>query len=254
MLHDDTTGGVLTNLKAEGVLRAAFARAGMAGKVDLIFSDTCLNGMVEVAEQLKDYATCIVGSEELEPGDGWEYHEWLSRMSDDPPADADAVGAPGGRGVRRRLRRADRPVPLHARGVQERQSDHGRPSRRLVTALDARGEEGFTWVQTARSRSQSFTSDKDISDLKDFALRLAKAATAAAAVEDRRRGAGVAAVDEAAVHSVALGPTVSRATGLAFWCPATAGSLRTDIGTYADLAFDRRTGWSRYLSAQFMGS
>ena len=68
MLHDDTNGGVLTNLEAEGVLKAAFKRAGMTGKVDLIFSDTCLNGMIEVAEQLKDYATCIVGSEELEPG------------------------------------------------------------------------------------------------------------------------------------------------------------------------------------------
>ena len=89
MLHDDTNGGVLTNLEAEGVLRAAFRRAGMTGKVDLIFSDTCLNGMIEVTEQLKDYATCIVGSEDLEPGDGWEYHEWLSRMSDNPPADAE---------------------------------------------------------------------------------------------------------------------------------------------------------------------
>ena len=38
---------------------------------NLIFSDTCLNGMIEVTEQLKDYATCIVGSEDLEPGDGW---------------------------------------------------------------------------------------------------------------------------------------------------------------------------------------
>ena len=59
---------------------------------------------------------------------------------------------------------------------------------------------------------------------------------------------------EAAVHSVALGPTVSRASGLAFWCPATAGSLKADIETYAHLAFDQKTGWSRYLEARFMAS
>jgi hypothetical protein len=48
MLHDDTSGGVLTNLEAGSVLKAAFARAGMAGrKVDLIFSDTCLNGIIQ---------------------------------------------------------------------------------------------------------------------------------------------------------------------------------------------------------------
>ena len=64
----------------------------------------------------------------------------------------------------------------------------------------------------------------------------------------------MAAIDGVAIHSVALGPPVPRATGLAFWCPATAGSLAADLETYAHLAFDRRTGWSRYLSAQFMSS
>ena len=64
MLHDDTNGGVLTNYEAHGVLKAAFSRAGMEGKkVDLIFSDTCLNGMIEVLEQFKEFAEVVVGSE-----------------------------------------------------------------------------------------------------------------------------------------------------------------------------------------------
>lgn len=253
MLHDDTNGGVLTNLEAEGVLRAAFARAGMAGsKVDLIFSDTCLNGMVEVAEQLKDYATCIVGSEELEPGDGWEYHEWLGRMSDDPPADADqwARQAVEAFGAGYAERPDQYPCTLaafrSANGITDRFAE-------LVQALGARGEEGFAWVLTARSRAQSFTSDKDSSDLKDFALRLAKAAESDAAVRAAAE-AVAAAVDEAAVHSVALGRSVTRASGLAFWCPATVGSLSSDIETYANLTFDRRTGWSRYLEDRFLAA
>jgi hypothetical protein len=252
MLHDDTNGGVLTNLEAEGVLKAAFKRAGMTGKVDLIFSDTCLNGMIEVAEQLKDYATCIVGSEELEPGDGWEYHEWLGRMSDDPPADADrwAWQAVEAFGAGYAGRTDQYPCTLAAFRSDNQITE---TFARLVTALDARGEEGFAWVLRARSRAQSFTSDKDSSDLKDFALRLAKAATGDTEVRTAAE-AVVAAIDGAAIHSVALGPTVPRATGLAFWCPATAGSLAADLETYAHLAFDRRTGWSRYLSAQFMSS
>jgi hypothetical protein len=253
MLHDDTNGGVLTNLEAEGVLKAAFARAGMAGrKVDLIFSDTCLNGMVEVAEQLKDYAACVVGSEELEPGDGWEYHEWLSRMSDDPPADAErwARQAVEAFGAGYADRPDQHPCTLAAFRSDNRIAD---AFAGLVAALEARGEEGFAWVLTARSRAQSFTSDKDSSDLKDFALRLAKAAAGDGGVRAAAE-AVAAAVDEAAVHSVALGPTVPRATGLAFWCPATAGSLEADVETYARLAFDRRTGWSRYLGARFLAS
>jgi hypothetical protein len=53
-------------------------------KVDLIFSDTCLNGMIEVLEQFKEFAEVVVGSEDLEPGGGWEYHEWFGLMSDSP--------------------------------------------------------------------------------------------------------------------------------------------------------------------------
>ena len=253
MLHDDTNGGVLTNLEAEGVLKAAFGRAGMTGdKVDLIFSDTCLNGMIEVAEQLKDYATCIVGSEELEPGDGWEYHEWLGRMSDDPPADADrwARQAVEAFGAGYAERPDQYPCTLAAFRSGNQITDR---FAELVQALDACGDNGFAWVLTARSRAQSFTSDKDSSDLKDFALRLAKAAAGETSVRTAAE-ALAAAIDEAAVHSVALGPTVPRASGLAFWCPATAGSLKADIETYANLAFDRKTGWSRYLEARFMAS
>ena len=251
MLHDDTNGGVLTNLEAEGVLKAAFGRAGMTGsKVDLIFSDTCLNGMVEVAEQLKDYATCIVGSEELEPGDGWEYHEWLGRMSDDPPTDAEhwARQAVEAFGAGYAERSDQFPCTLAAFRSEHLITDR---FAELVRALEARGEEGFAWVLTARSRAQSFTSDKDSSDLKDFALRLARAAVGDNASRNAAE-AVAAAVDEAAVQSVALGPTVEQASGLAFWCPATAGSLKTDVDTYARLAFDQKTGWSRYLQAQFL--
>ena len=42
------------------------------------------------------------------------------------------------------------------------------------------------------------------------------------------------------VRSVALGPTLRRAAGLAFWCPAT-GGFEADAENYARLAFDRRT-------------
>ncbi|CAN0501013.1 unnamed protein product, partial [Phaeothamnion confervicola] len=84
MLHDDTNGGVLTNLEAGAMLRAAFKDAGIDGKVDLLFSDTCLNGMVEVLEELGSVAKVIVASQDLEPGDGWDYKRWLARVVEKP--------------------------------------------------------------------------------------------------------------------------------------------------------------------------
>jgi hypothetical protein len=252
MLHDDTNGGVLTNLEAEGVLRAAFRRAGMTGKVDLIFSDTCLNGMIEVTEQLKDYATCVVGSEDLEPGDGWEYHEWLSRMSDNPPADAEqwAKQAVEAFGAGYEGRTDEYPCTLAAFRSENQVTA---TFARLVEALQARGEDGFNWLLRARSNAQSFTNDKDCFDIKDFALCLAKVAARDTGIAKSAQYLA-AAIDAAAVHSVALGPTVRKATGLAFWCPGSNSSFNADVETYGRLAFDERTGWSRYLAARFMDS
>jgi hypothetical protein len=245
MLHDDTNAGVLTNLEAAGMLRAAYARAGFAGgKVDLLFSDTCLNGMAEVVEELKEFAACVVGSEELEPGDGWEYHEWLGRMSDDPPATPEqwAAQAVDAFGAGYAERPDQYPCTLAACRADNRVASS---FAELVEALRRAGPAGFGWVLRARATAQSFTSDKDSCDLKDFATRLGAAASTGEVAE--AAAAVAAAVDEAVVRSVALGPTVRRAAGLAFWCPATGGGFEADAETYARLAFDRRTGWSGYL-------
>jgi len=43
------------------------------GKLDLFGMDACLMQMIEVSYQIRDYADICIGSEQLEPGDGWEY-------------------------------------------------------------------------------------------------------------------------------------------------------------------------------------
>ena len=43
------------------------------GRFDLIGFDACLMGSVEVAKALSDYSDYLIASEEVEPGDGWNY-------------------------------------------------------------------------------------------------------------------------------------------------------------------------------------
>ena len=85
-------------------------------------------------------------------------------------------------------------------------------------------------------------------DLRDFVDRLATTATDPALLTacENLRGA----LDKALVHSVALGPSVTRAHGLAFWFPGSIGTYQRDIHTYRRLAFAERTGWADYLTAQ----
>lgn len=49
-------------------------------RVDLIGFDACLMGMVEVAYELKDYASFMVASEDVIPGEGWRYDLILEEL------------------------------------------------------------------------------------------------------------------------------------------------------------------------------
>ncbi len=71
--YDDETGNHINTVELAQAIREM-------GGVDIYASDACLMQMAEVVYELKDTAKIIVGSEENEPGDGWGYHEFLSRV------------------------------------------------------------------------------------------------------------------------------------------------------------------------------
>lgn len=246
MLHDDTNGGLLTNREARGVLAAAFARSGASHPLDLIFSDTCLNGMVEILEELGEFASVIVASEDLEPGDGWDYYEWFRRMSEDPPADGAAWGGQAVRAFEAGY--SDRPdaYPCTLGAFRTDQAVTQRFAE-LVARCQGHGATGFAWLQAARSRSQSFAYH-DTYDLRDFADKL-KASSG-----DGEIGAAcdalVAAFDAARVDAVALGPQVASSHGLAFWFPGNGYTFQQVADTYRGLGFDQATGWTAYLESQ----
>lgn len=60
--------------------------------LDLIGFDACLMGTYELASHLRDLADFMVASEELEPGNGWDYTAWLGALSRDPAMDTQALG------------------------------------------------------------------------------------------------------------------------------------------------------------------
>lgn len=55
-----------------------------AGPVDLIGFDACLMGMAEVAYELREQGSVMVGSEELEPAEGWPYNTILYDLVTSP--------------------------------------------------------------------------------------------------------------------------------------------------------------------------
>ena len=61
-------------------------------KFDFIGYDACLMGTVEVANVLATYADYMFGSEEMEPGSGWDYTAIGNFLSKNPDSDTETLG------------------------------------------------------------------------------------------------------------------------------------------------------------------
>ncbi|WP_380876117.1 hypothetical protein ACFB49_07370 [Sphingomonas sp. DBB INV C78] len=239
MLHDDTDLGVLTTREAGSVVTTALRRAAR-GPVAAIFSDTCLNGMVEVLHELAPAADCIIGSEALEPGDGWDYTRFLRLLR--APYDAAAWGkaAVDAYGECYRTRTDDHPCTMGA----FRSTNAMVPAfKALVAAASAAGKPAFDILNQARSATTAFDR-RDVYDLIEFAGHVRAAATGPLADAAQQLESAATA---ARIGNVAMGPTVTRAQGLSFWFPRSTSSFQADRTTYARLAFDRDTGWTQLL-------
>ncbi|MGN0365858.1 MAG: clostripain-related cysteine peptidase [Suilimivivens sp.] len=60
--------------------------------MDFVGYDACLMGTVEVAYMLEPYADYLIASEEVEPGTGWYYTEWLTMLGNNPGTSTEALG------------------------------------------------------------------------------------------------------------------------------------------------------------------
>ena len=60
--------------------------------LELVGFDTCLMATVDVAAVFQNFAKYLVGSEEVEPGNGWLYSGWMGKLAADPSMEGDDLG------------------------------------------------------------------------------------------------------------------------------------------------------------------
>ena len=246
-LFDTDSKDMLTNREAGKMLRDAFAAAGRREKVDLIFSDTCLDGMIEVATELAPFARCTVASEEVEPSNGWDYSEWLSRTNAAPPVDAEAWGRQAVEAMKATYR--DRPAEFPVTLSAVRSSNCvARAFANFVVVARGFGQDGFTRLAAALPYTKIFGRRIDSYDLCGFARHLAECCDIPEIAAAAR--ALFAATNAAVLLSIELGDdVVAAAHGIAFWFPNSRESLDRIVPTYRELRFEALTGWSAYLHA-----
>lgn len=81
---DDTDGhDALTIKEIQDAITYSYAQVADK-KVTILGFDACYMGTFENAYSFKNYASILVGSEEVEPGAGWQYTDWLPRAKTSP--------------------------------------------------------------------------------------------------------------------------------------------------------------------------
>jgi hypothetical protein len=237
---DDQAEDFLDNIELKRVLTAAKKTFG--GKIDVLGMDACLMNMVEVAYQVRNTAQVLVGSQEVEPADGWPYHTVLRELTRKP----DVTPAEVANVIVARYLASYKPNE----GVTQSALDLS-ASTRLEGAIDKLsasllkelpGEATQIAVMRARRAARDYES-RDYVDLVHFCQLLRKY-SASAAVQGACSGVEDAAARTFVLASGFKGASVTNSNGVSIYFPE-----ETISPLYAKLDFAKNNKWNEFLRA-----
>jgi cysteine peptidase C11 family protein len=239
--YDDTARDFLDNEELKRVLTQVTQNVG--GRIDVLGFDACLMNLVEVSYQLRGTVDNVVGSEEVEPGDGWPYDGVLKELvasPDLPPRDA------AKQFVQKYMEsyRGDETVTQSAVDVSQVEAVAEATSEFADTCIPlVDSAEQFGHFSKAVKNAQRFRM-KDFADLGDLCARVGSseapksARDAAAKVHEALFGTA-----PFVIASGQKGAGVASATGAAVYFPIV-GDVQV---AYDQLDFGHDTAWGSLI-------
>lgn len=227
ILHDEGNGDDSLNMTE---LNAALARATKAtGKLELIGFDACLMANFEVARTVSPYAKYMVASEELEPGDGWNYVAIMNGLTANPTMDGKALGE----GITRSYKNfytagaeANRKASITLSLLDLSKIDALNTAFAALTvrnqSIVRSGRDGLIRTARARSVTANFGSRGQgpaAAEFFDMGHYVQNLKTLAPDPETKKAADDVMAALSAAVVSNVFGAAHPRATGLSLYFP-----------------------------------
>ncbi|MBL4587983.1 hypothetical protein JKY79_01420 [Candidatus Babeliales bacterium] len=79
ILFDDTNDTYLNNQDLSNAVDRIASKLGK--KIDILGTDACLMGAIEIGWQVKNSVDILVASEDNEPGEGWNYAPFLNKIA-----------------------------------------------------------------------------------------------------------------------------------------------------------------------------
>lgn len=242
--YDDISGNKITTEQLGLAMRESAAIIGH--KVDIYGSDACLMAMAEIAAEMKDSVDYFVGSEEVEPGEGWPYNNWMTRWTNTPAATPLEVSTFL---TEEYLKAYDggiygkEEVTFSAMDLNKFPAFFAAVNA-LNASLSNLAPADMTLAKTAARATQDYYTS-DYKDLGDFMDQLAS---------NKIMLSDVLMTDvKMAIKDmvVAIGSTdqYQRSHGISVWLPTSAFNYTKYKDRYSKFEFNKQTGWVNFLGA-----
>jgi fibronectin type 3 domain-containing protein len=214
-------------------------------KLDIVGFDACLMGMLEVDYQIKEYADYRVGSEENEPGDGWNYLgtlTWLASHTTTSALDfakqivADYSVKYGTNGNAQTLSAVSLGMIGNVKSAVNNLAQ-------LLT-LNWDTESYKAAIKDCRSGTQQFGGDPEFVDLYDFAWRINNNPALPQNTRDAANTLIIALAVNNYVATEMHGSGRPGSHGVSIYFPSSTQSYET---TYDNLLFAQDTKWDEFL-------
>ena len=237
---DETDGDELSISEVAAALKSVTCSGDCP--LDIVGFDACFMGMVEVDYEILPFAHYRVGSEEYEPGDGWDYVKVLTFLAANPSALPPVVSA----------KIVETYMNFYGyTGFETQSAVHLNPTSTVVEALDvfalhlAGAFQYQTEIQKARLLTESF-SDPDYIDLYHFAQLIRSLVPHRGIQKDALVLMG--AINQAVIKE-GHGAMNSNAHGMSIYFPAQSASYLSNYENDAELS--EGTFWDEFLNQYY---
>jgi len=236
------TRGICEDYTNSDYLSLQETEQALTGKyVQLLGYDACLMHMIEVVYQVRTNAGVSVGSEEVEPGDGWPYDTILADLTVTPTMSEDALGTVI-------VDRYMASYPTYNDLTQSAMDNSALPN--LVAAVDNLAQaliyeiNGGHWTQVQQARNAAAEIHYTYYiDLYNFAQKIKTYVPGAAAQAQ-------AVMNEVSKMYEAHGSSVPNDHGLSIYYPRLEGKY---LASYDNTAFAIDTEWDEFLKRYYEG-
>ncbi len=232
---DSNSHDYLTLTEVESVLSTNY--------VNLVGFDACLMGATEIHYQIKNYVDVIIGSEELEPGDGYPYDDILQYLRSNPTATPQQLGQ---QIVIKYNNFYSSPYDdVTQAAANAFTNDFMNSLISFITDLNASVAGQKSGIDTARAASLEYEGETYI-DLYDFAQEIQSSCTGAVDTSSQDLMDNITAIVIEEAHS----SSKTGSHGLSIYFP---DNYLDYSSTYNDTAFAQDLEWDEFLLNYYSG-